>query len=409
MNHLAGNTKNQYFWGVKSRVLKILFILPRFPWPLEKGDKLRAFHFIRLLSENHEVHLFALSDRLVKKDDYAAILPYCQSLEVAYCSKWRIFRGLIWAGVRRLPFQVGYFYHREARGRIASLANRISPDLVFCQLVRVAHYADRLPGVKMIDFQDALSLNLARRAHASRGLKRLFFMWESNLLQRYEVRVLRMFDLHLIISQPDKDAIAHADRERILVVPNGVDYDYFSADQDAVKSYDIVFTGNMSYAPNVEGAVWLAKEILPLVREHIPGATLLLAGSSPVKAVKELESDGIRVTGWMPDIRNAYNSSKVFVAPMLTGSGLQNKLLEAMAMELPCITTSLANDALQARDRDEIIVADSAGDIASAIAALLTDEGLAKNIATAGNKMVRRKYCWRAVLSRLNVETIQKL
>jgi polysaccharide biosynthesis protein PslH len=389
--------------------LKILFILPRFPWPLEKGDKLRAFHFIRLLSETNEIHLFALTDRKVKKEDYAAILPYCRSVEVAYCSKWRIFRGLIWAGLRGLPFQAGYFFHRPARGRIAALANRISPDLILCQLVRVAHYTKGLPGIKMIDYQDALSLNLARRANASRGLRRNFFRWESDLLRRYEVKVLNMFDHHLIISQPDKEAIAHPDREKIQVVPNGVDYAYFSADPGVEKRFDIVFTGNMSYAPNVEGAVWLAEKILPLVRKHIPSASLLLAGSSPLKQVWDLNGDGVRVTGWMPDIRDAYNSSRVFVAPMLTGSGLQNKLLEAMAMQLPCITTSLANDALQAEDRKEVIVADTSEEIASAIVTLLTNHNLAEQIAGAGYELVHRKFCWRAVLGTLDRETIQKL
>jgi polysaccharide biosynthesis protein PslH len=389
--------------------LKILFILPRFPWPLEKGDKLRAFHFIRVLSEKHQIHLFALSDRKVRKEDYAAILPYCDSVEVAYCSKWRIFKGLIWAGLRGIPFQVGYFFHREARGRIAALANRISPDLIFCQLVRVAHYAKGLPGSKMLDYQDALSLNQERRSQKSQGLKRIFFAWESVLLRRYEVKALSLFDHHLIISQPDKDAIAHPDREKIRVVPNGVDYEFFTADPQVVRSNDIVFTGNMSYAPNVEGAIWLAKEIMPLVREKIPGATLLLAGSSPLKTVRDLEGEGIRVTGWIPDIRDAYNSSRIFVAPMLTGSGLQNKLLEAMAMELPCITTSLANDALQARDRAEVIVADSAAGIAAAIIELLGNSDLARQISAAGHRMVRGRYCWRAVINRFEGEIIQKL
>lgn len=382
----------------KSFVLKILVVLSRFPWPLEKGDKLRAFHFLRLLSQNHEIHLFALSDRKISENDVDAIRPYAMSIEIIRCTKWRILQGLLWAFFRRKPFQVGYFYNRFAHRKIKSVVETVKPDLIFCQLVRVAEYVKRFSVSKVLDYQDALSLNMYRRSAASRGALRVICSREAKALARYESRVFDWFDSRIIISEPDKAAINHPCKDKIVVVPNGVDYEFFSPGENVDRPYHIVFTGNMSYAPNVAGALWLAGEIFPLVKAAVPDATLLLAGSSPLNVVKALANEDITVTGWMPDIRDAYNSAKVFVAPMKTGSGLQNKLLEAMSMKLPCITTSLANASLMAAENKEVIVADTAENIAGSIVKVLQDSRLSDQIGQAGYEMVRRKFSWDSII-----------
>lgn len=369
---------------------------------MEKGDKLRAFHFIRLLSEEHDVHLFALSDRKVSDTDYKAVAEYCDKIEVVHFSGWSIFKGLVASLFRGLPFQVGYFWNRKAARGISAMIKQEEPDLIFCQLVRVAEYVKDIPVRKVIDYQDALSLNMRRRAAVSKGIKKLVFAREARLLSLYENSVFNKFDYRIIISEPDKEALTHPDKGEIVVIPNGVDHDFFIPDESAEKRYDVVFTGNMSYAPNVEGAIWLAKEIFPLVKKSMPHLTLLLAGASPVNSVKALESDDITVTGWIPDIRDAYRQSKVFIAPMLTGSGLQNKLLEAMAMKLPCITTNLANASLMAENNREIIVADSADEIAAAIVKLLKDKQFAEEIAVSAYRMVRSKFCWNSVIEKFN-------
>lgn len=369
---------------------------------MEKGDKLRAFHFIRLLSEEHDVHLFALSDRKVSDTDYKAVAEYCDKIEVVHFSGWSIFKGLVASLFRGLPFQVGYFWNRKAARGISAMIKQEEPDLIFCQLVRVAEYVKDIPVRKVIDYQDALSLNMRRRAAVSKGIKKLVFAREARLLSLYENSVFNKFDYRIIISEPDKEALTHPDKGEIVVIPNGVDHDFFIPDESAEKRYDVVFTGNMSYAPNVEGAIWLAKEIFPLVKKSMPHLTLLLAGASPVSSVKALESDDITVTGWIPDIRDAYRQSKVFIAPMLTGSGLQNKLLEAMAMKLPCITTNLANASLMAENNREIIVADSADEIAAAIVKLLKDKQFAEEIAVSAYRMVRSKFCWNSVIEKFN-------
>lgn len=389
--------------------MKIAIILSRFPYPLEKGDKLRAYHFIRMLGKEHDITLYALSDRAVTEDDISSIAPFCKDIHIYYTSRLAISFGLVRAFFKSLPFQAGYFYNSKAKRAIRKNILENSPDIVMCQLVRVAEYVIGLPFKKVIDYQDALSMNMCRRSVASKGITGLLFRWEYRKLRNFERRVFDKFDKKIIISIPDKQAIEHELNEKIMVVPNGVDYNYFSPQPDRKKVYDIVFTGNMGYGPNVEGAKWLAKRIIPEVKKVLPDIKVLIAGASPALSVKALAGDNITITGWLPDIRDAYSTSKVFVAPMATGSGLQNKLLEAMAMRLPCITTPLANASLQAEHKKEALIADSTEEIANALITLLQNVDLADEIADNGYKMVRERYCWDSIIKEFDNNVLKKI
>jgi len=158
----------------------------------------------------------------------------------------------------------------------------------------------------------------------------------------------------------------------------------------------------MGYHPNVDAACWLAEEILPLVQQRRPGARLLVAGTSPAPRVRALASrPGVAVSGWLPDIRTAYAGARVFVAPMRVGTGLQNKLLEAMAMQLPCVTTPLANNALRGAPGRHLLVAEGAPALADALASLLADAEAAAQLAAAGRTFVAETYDWAAATARL--------
>lgn len=375
--------------------MKILFVLPRFPWPLEKGDKLRAYHFIRELSARHEVHLFSLSDIRVTDEDLEALKPFCQSITIEHLRLLDRLLGFLYALLFRKPMQVGYFRKPSAIRKVRKLDRELQPDVVFCQMVRVVPYITNLKRFRVLDYQDALSRNMERRAGASPFPMNLMWQRESRLLQKYEAEVFDAFHLKCMISAADRDHIQHSNAMEVVVVPNGVDFDHFI--QQTTKesgSYDLVFTGNMAYAPNVQGAIWLARTILPMIQEKIPTARLLLAGASPTAAVKALAGPSVTVSGWMDDIRDAYRSGKVFIAPMQTGSGLQNKLLEAMAMGLPCITTPLANAAIGAAPALEIMVSDDAEGLAQCAVVLLQDQALADEIAGAGHRMVMSRFRW---------------
>ena len=377
-------------------------ILPRVPFPLEKGDKLRAFQQIKSLSKHNEIILCALNHNrnLDKQKAFGKLQPYCRSINFIdlpwYAIPFNIFRAFL----KGLPLQVGYFYNAGANRKIKKLFNEYRPDHVYCQLLRTAEFGAHLPAPKTIDYQDVFSYGVKRRVERSSFWMKPVLKLEYKRLVAYEEKMFLAFDNKTIISYPDRNLMQVTEKDKIAVIPNGVDYDFFKP-RESAKQYDLVFTGNMSYPPNVDAAGFLAHNIMPLVWKKLPETTVLLAGAKPSAKVKSLESGKVKVSGWLDDIRDAYSAAKVFIAPMRIGTGLQNKLLEAMAMKIPAITTPLANDALRAAHEKEILIGNSAQELAGHIVRLLTDNKFAGDIAEKGYSFVHKHYSWDEATERL--------
>lgn len=376
--------------------MKIFVLLPRIPWPLEKGDKLRAFNQIKQLAQNNDVVLCALNadNKTDKEKAFKALQPYCVSVTFIDISKLSILFNLFMAFFKGIPLQCGYFYNKKAHTKIKNLINKHKPDMLFGQLLRVAQYIRHEKTPKTIDYQDVFSMGIKRRYDIAPFYLKPFFNMEYKRLKRYERVIFNEFDVKTIISIPDREFIDHPNKKDILIVPNGVDHEYYSPMQ-CDRKYDIVFTGNMSYAPNVNAVEYLANEIMPLVWKEIPAAKLYVAGASPDPRVKKVASDRIIISGWIDDMREAYAQSRIFIAPMRIGTGLQNKLLEAMSMQLPCITTPLANESLQAEKDKEILVGNNAEELARHIISLLKDREKAETLAQNGYDFVHRVYDWK--------------
>ena len=375
--------------------MKIFVLLPRIPFPLEKGDKLRAFNQIKQLAKHNEIVLCALNDnpKVNEQDAFHALQPYCQSINFIKITKPQILLGLVRAFLKGLPMQCGYFYNRKAVKKIDALIAKHKPDMLFGQLLRVAEYIRHKDLPKTIDYQDIFSYGMKRRADIASFVTRPIYNMEYRRLSRYEAAIFEDFDVKTIISEPDKALFPHERRNEILVIPNGVDHDYFNP-QEREKQYDLVFTGNMSYPPNVNAVEYLANEILPIVWKTLPDVKLYIAGATPDPKVKKAASERIIVSGWLDDIRDAYAQSRVFIAPMRIGTGLQNKLLEAMSMRLPAITSPLANASLGAKPDEEILIGSNAEQMAQHIITLLTDQEKAEHLALAGYNFTNRVYDW---------------
>ena len=272
--------------------MKIFVLLPRIPYPLEKGDKLRAFNQIKQLAKHNEIVLCALNDnaKVSEQDAFHALQPYCQSINFIKITKPQILLGLVRAFFKGLPMQCGYFYNRKAAKRIDALIAKHKPDMLFGQLLRVAEYIRYKDLPKTIDYQDIFSYGMKRRADIASFVTRPIYNMEYRRLCRYEAAIFEDFDVRTIISEPDRDLFPHERRDEILVIPNGVDHDYFKP-QGQEKKYDLVFTGNMSYPPNVNAVDYLANEILPIVWKTRPETTLYIAGATPDPKVKKAASD----------------------------------------------------------------------------------------------------------------------
>ncbi|MGI4740052.1 MAG: glycosyltransferase [Janthinobacterium lividum] len=385
--------------------MRLLVLLSRFPYPLDKGDKLRAYYQLRYLaSQGHELCVLALSDEVVPADALAAVRPLCRGgLHVHQLRRPARARGLARAlATPGRPLQVGYFYEAAAQRLVNQLLADFRPDHVYCQLIRMAEYLRGYAGPKTLDYMDIFSVGMARRAATAPAWQRPVLALEARRLAAYEAEVFAWFDHHTIISDQDRQLLPHPQRAQVQLVPNGIALDVFQPQPQAPKTCELVFCGNMGYHPNIDAACWLADEILPLVQQQHPQARLLVAGTTPAPRVLALaRRPGVVVSGWLPDIRSAYAQARVFVAPMRVGTGLQNKLLEAMAMQLPCVTTPLANNALGGTPGQHLLVADSAAGLAAAIAGLLADEAAAAQLARRGRTFVRATYDWAATTATL--------
>lgn len=375
--------------------MKLFVITSRFPWPLEKGDKLRIYHQLKSLSQQHEICLVCLTDQPPQESDIQQVEKICSQLHVLRLGKAGIAMRAILSVFGKNPFQVNYFFTRKHRRAVYRLVEEFGPDHIYCQLIRVAEYVKHIHKVpKTLDYMDAFSKGIERQAEVAPWYIKPIWKAETRRLVAYENLIYEYFEHHTIISQQDQQLIPHPKRSDIDIVPNGVDGQFFSP-RESEKRYDVVFVGNMNYTPNADCAVHLVKNIMPAVWAKRPEARVLIAGAEPTAAVQRLAGKKVEVTGWVEDIRDAYASGVLFAAPLQIGTGLQNKLLEAMSMGIPCVTSSLANNALKA-PKSAIVVSDDDAGFADWILEILDNGKLRVELAESGRRYVEQAYSWQA-------------
>lgn len=380
--------------------MRILVLCPRFPYPLEKGDKLRMYHQLRHLSADHEVFLIALTDEDIASEDLEKVDEVVTRMEVFKLKKHKRGISLMKSLLSTTPFQVAVYYSSRFQRKIRELAEEFRPDHVYCQLTRMAEYAKDLPYPKTLDYMDALGVGMARRAAVVSGPMSWIFKMEAARLKNYETRIYNHFDHHTIISEQDKHQIQTPAENNIQVVPNGIDTGFFQP-LEKDKVYDIGFVGNMGYPPNIDAAEYLINELKPVLGQNL---RYQIAGARPDKRVKLLAGKNVTITGWIDDVRDAYATCKIFVAPLWSGTGQQNKILEAMAMGIPCITSTAVNNAIGAHHKKEIMVADTIEEFKDCIERLLNDEDIYMDLKKNALTFVRENYSWKQ-----SVETLTEL
>jgi polysaccharide biosynthesis protein PslH len=366
------------------------------PFPLEKGDKLRAYHQLRILSKAYEISLIALTHEEVHPKAEEELAPFCSDIHFLPIGRVSVVINLIRALFNGNPLQVGYFFNRGTYDKVQSIVKSFDPAVIYGQLLRVAEYMPAKSEARtVLDYQDTFSKGVDRRRVRSFGLMKQLMAIEFKRLVRYEKLVFEKFDACTIISEQDRQYLPIGEKNAVTIVRNGVDMEFFHP-QERPKNTDVLFAGNMGYPPNVLACEFLGRDVLPLLKRENPEIRITLSGARPAASIVEMASDNIEVTGWVDDMRDSYSRTKLFVAPMMIGTGLQNKLLEAMSMGIPCITTPLANNALHAGDGHQIILATSPKDFSDRIMDLLADPEKAIRIGQAGREFVLGRYGWSA-------------
>ena len=357
--------------------MNILYIAHRIPYPPNKGDKIRSFHQIRYLASKHSVSLACLIDDREDLRYIKTLGQYCTSVDAIYRDKNLATLLSVPGLLKRKPISVAFFYSRELQKKILARVRREKFDriVVFCSAM--AEYVRQLAGIpKIMDFVDVDSEKWRVYADHQPVSVSWIYRMEADRLARYEEAVAQDFDQSIFVSEKEADIFRRRiNDDRITVNSNGVDLEYFAPrGSDRVNSGSpvIVFSGTMDYFPNIDAVRYFCSDIFPLIRNVFPTVQFYIAGRNPPRKVVELNGQlGVTVTGGVPDVRPFLEKAWVSVAPLRIARGVQNKVLESMAMGLPVVGTSRAFQGLEATSGDGIRLADSPEIFAREVTALL--------------------------------------
>jgi sugar transferase (PEP-CTERM/EpsH1 system associated) len=390
----------------------LLFLAHRIPYPPDKGDKIRAWNVLRHLVARYRVHLATFVDA---PEDVRAVEPLkniCASVVWRKLSprraKLRSLAGLLTGA----PLTQFYFGDRRLRVAVDRLVAAYRPDLVYVSCSGMAPYVPDRRGTRVVlDLIDVDSEKWRQYAETSTGLARAIYRRESRTLLALERQAAANADAVLLVSRAEAElfaALAPEAAARIHHVRNGVDVTYFDPSHAFANPLDarpgIVFTGVMNYRPNVDAMVWFVEQVMPRLRSRAVAPCLWIVGLDPSRAVLDLAGPDVRVTGRVPDVRPYLRYAQVAVAPLQIGRGIQNKILEAMAMGVPVVATPQAREGLDACKDGEILTATSPADFATAIGSVLDNNARsdAGPIGARERARVVRDYGWDATLARLD-------
>ena len=385
--------------------MKILFLCHRLPYPPKRGGKIRPFNMIRHLSRRHEVTVATVARSAAELAEGQDLRRYCHELHVEHIptyAGWGRF-GLYTATT--YPATFGYFYSPALDRTVQTLLATRGFDVIFVHCSSMGPYVARHRGCrKILDYGDADSEKWLEYARASSFPVSLGFALEGRKVRRYERWLAEGFDACSVNAPREREVLGRYVGKPIHVFPNGVDLEYFQPQRggEPASPARVVFTGNMSYKPNVDAVGDFVSHILPRVWARRPETEFHIVGMDPSPAVKRL-ADGRRivVTGRVDDVRPYFDAATVAVAPLRIARGLQNKVLEAMAMRVPVVASSAAFNGINAEAGRDVLVADDPESFSRNVVSLLDDPALRERHAAAARTCVERNHDWAQILDGL--------
>ncbi|AJF06491.1 glycosyltransferase [Geoalkalibacter subterraneus] len=420
--------------------MKILYICHRIPYPPNKGDKIRSFNEVKYLAENHDLYLAFLVDDPADVKNVDPLRKYCVDLAWEEVDPRQ---QKIKAAPHMLlgkPLSLPYFYSSSLQRKIDQWAGAVDFDAVVCFSGPMAEYVFKSNTLKresgkaprlVMDFCDVDSDKWGQFSREGKFPMNIVYGLEQKRLLAYEAKVNREFDCSILVTENEahlfKTLVPEA--RNVEVVGNGVDFKFFNPeavpgntvdttidgptsaspqtgdhrdDAPRTEPMHLVFTGAMDYHANVDAVTWFCRDILPIIRESGIDVEFYIVGGRPTPAVKALEQvPGVTVTGFVDDIRTWYAQADVCVLPMRLGRGVQNKVLEAMAMQRPVVTTTKAAEGVSAKDLQHLLVADSPEDIARSVIELCKNPNARTQLGEAGRTFVTENFDWKRNMEKL--------
>jgi sugar transferase (PEP-CTERM/EpsH1 system associated) len=387
--------------------MKILYVCHRFPYPPKRGGKIRPFNMIRHLHEaGHEVTVCSLARSAAEAEEGRGIAPHCTAFHVGVVRE-----PLQWARmIVRLPVltpsSMGYFRSSALERQVDKLLATQRFDLILVHCSSVAQYVEHVRGIpKILDFGDMDSQKWLEYAHHKPFPLSLGYTLEGHKMLWAEKRLARQFDLCTATTRAEWETLeSYGTGVATDWFPNGVDAQFFGPDPAGTYDADTIsFIGRMDYYPNQECMQRFCNDVWPQLRARRPAMKLLIVGADPSPAIKALgQLPGVTVTGSVPDVRPYVRGSALMVAPLAIARGTQNKILEAMAMGVPVVTSRAAAGGVDAEAERHFLVADTPQELVEAILRVVGDPAERARLSTSGRERMLGHHAWPNSMKRLD-------
>jgi polysaccharide biosynthesis protein PslH len=390
---------------------KLLYLVHRMPYPPNKGDKVRSYHLLKHLAARHQVFLGTFMDDPEDEAHIATLRSLCADVHVERLHPKRARVSSLLGLLGRDALTLRYYRSQALSDWVArtTAQHKMQAAVVFSSsMAQYVEDGENLNGAPvLVDFVDVDSAKWSQYAKERPWPLSWLYRREGRTLLNYERDVALWARRSFFVTESETNLfkqLAPAAADRVEAVSNGVDAQYFTPEPSRSNPYSkdeqtVVFTGAMDYWPNVDAVTWFARDILPGLRQRHPRLRFYIVGRSPDAAVQALASDAVVVTGTVPDVRPYLQHADVVVAPLRLARGIQNKILEAMAMGRPVVASTACASALNAQVGTELVAAEEVADYTLAIGALLADREVAGRIGSAGRSCVLQRYSWSAHLA----------
>lgn len=382
--------------------MNILNIMPYPPVPADFGGALRENYLLRNLASEHKVTVLTYGDEEQRKlfnKELGALVKEIHMVKEPWERKYRRLAQLysIWSSN-------SYFYNhncsRQMQEKINELLSKNNFDAVHCEFSVMANYDFDNDLLKVLDTHNVEYNNYRRMWEKSSSvLKRWFYYHEYQKVFEEEIKTLSKQDVIFSTSAEDR-MIMEKNIPKVpnYIIPNGVDTSYFKPNKSInVEPYSMVFTGMMAYTPNYDGMLYFLDEIFPHIREEIPEAKIYIVGKRPPQELKNRESENVKVTGFVDDVRPYVWKSSVFVVPLRMGSGTRLKVIESLAMKKPVVSTTIGCEGINVEDEKSILIEDSPKEFAEGVLRLFKDQKLRSKLTSNGYEVIKNHYEWSSI------------
>ena len=399
------NRSEQNLNKTKLKKLKILFLTPRFPYPLIGGDRIKPFNILTHLAKHHEVTLvtFYQGGKEPPKEHLEKVKELGINIHVIPLNPF--ISGLKTAlRICKYPLEISYYTQPKYSKVVNKLLTEQKFDLGIAFFMRTAEYIKDAPLKRFLMAEDCRTLYQKRSYQNSKNLKhKLVRYWEVSRLKKYEPKIVDKFDVTTLVTDEDiQEMTKQNPNAKYRFLTNGTDLNHFYPPEDSFKREGILFTGKLDLWANILMIQDIEKNIFPKVREAVTDCKFNIVGAKPPNIVRALQSDIINVFPNVPSLLPYYQQAKVFLHPHTAGTGIQNKLLEAMACGCPVVTTPIGIQGIPATHGEDVLIGSTTDELIKHTIELFNNPELYNKISKNCRSLIERTHSWEIVFESLD-------